>query len=137
MRGCRSCFEPHHSTGTGGRPHRSEANPKAAGHSRDPTAGTLDATNQPQRVTRTQPSGHSVRMAVGRGTGSGLPDVPTLTEVIAAWGDAGHWAGAVDHQWRYIYVSDELDTAARGQVGIDEFMFGAGFVGARLAGKAG
>jgi hypothetical protein len=31
---------------------------KAAGHSRDQPAGTLDATNQPQRVTRTQPSGH-------------------------------------------------------------------------------
>src|SRR5439155_17408849 len=55
--GCRSCFEPRHDTGTGRRPHRSEANPKAAGHSRDPSAGTLDATKPPQRVTRTQPSG--------------------------------------------------------------------------------
>ena len=33
MRGCRSYFEPRHSTGTGGQTHRSEANPKAAGHS--------------------------------------------------------------------------------------------------------
>ena len=42
MRGCRSCFEPRHSTGTGGQTHRSEANPKAAGHYRDTPAGTLD-----------------------------------------------------------------------------------------------
>ena len=64
MWGCRSCFEPRHSTGTGEGPHRSEANQQAAGHSRDPSAGALDATNKPQRVTRTQPSGQYVRLGI-------------------------------------------------------------------------
>jgi class 3 adenylate cyclase len=76
-------------------------------------------------------------MTVGRDTPFGLPEVPTLAEVAVAWGEAGHWAGAVDDQWRYVYISNELAAAAPGQVGVGEFMFGAGFVATRLAGKAG
>jgi class 3 adenylate cyclase len=76
-------------------------------------------------------------MTVGRDTPFGLPEVPTLAEVVAAWGDAGHWAVAVDDQWRSLYLSDELASAARGQVVVGEFMFGAARVAASLAGKAG
>ena len=81
--------------------------------------------------------GQSVRMTAGRDTAFGLPEVPMLAEVVAAWGDAGHWAVAVDDQWRSLYLSDELASAARGQVVVGEFMFGAARVAASLAGKAG
>ena len=81
--------------------------------------------------------GQSVRMTVGRDTPFGLPEVPTLAEVVAAWGDAGHWAVAVDDQWRSLYLSDELASAARGQAVVGEFMFGAARVASSLAGKAG
>lgn len=76
-------------------------------------------------------------MTVGRDTPFGLPEVPTLAEVVAAWGHAGHWAGAVDDQWRYVYLSDELALAARGQAVVGEFMFGPARVAASVAGKAG
>ena len=76
-------------------------------------------------------------MTVGRDTPLGLPEVPTLAEVVAAWGDAGHWVMAVDDQWRSLYLSDELALAARGQVVVGQFMFGTARVAAGLAGKAG
>src|SRR5437660_420341 len=76
-------------------------------------------------------------MTVGRDTPLGLPEVPTLAEVVAAWGDAGHWVMAVDDQWRSLYLSDELALAARGQVVVGQFMFGTARVAASLAGKAG
>ena len=77
MRGCRSCFEPRHSTGTGRRPHRSEANPKAAGHHRDPSTGTLDATKPPQRVTRNS----TIRALCARG---GRASDLIVTRVVAS-----------------------------------------------------
>src|SRR5205085_10030811 len=61
-------------------------NPKAAGHSRDPSAGTLDATKTPQRVTRTQPSGQYA-LVLDSSTG-----VPMSTEankaIVRAFVDA-------------------------------------------------
>lgn len=37
-----------------------------------------------------------------------LPEDPLLAEVALALRDTGHWAQIVDHQWRLVYVTDEL-----------------------------
>jgi class 3 adenylate cyclase len=76
-------------------------------------------------------------MVEGRDAAFRSHDEPTLTEVVATWGAAGHWAGALDDQWRYLCLSDEMAWSAGAQLTIGEFMFGAAAVANRLAGQAG
>ena len=104
MRGCRSCFEPRHSTGTGEIDSSLGSQPEGGRAFSRPSAGTLDATKTPQRVTRTQPSGHYACVRGGRWTlvlltlvviiGAGCSHSgPSLTEVQI---DGGNARGSFD-----------------------------------------
>jgi len=62
---------------------------------------------------------------------------PALANVVRAWSDAGHWATAVDGQWRRVFVSEELRAATQGEIAIGEFEFGPACVDAQLSGSAG
>jgi class 3 adenylate cyclase len=54
----------------------------------------------------------------------GLPEDPALAEVAAALRDAGHWGYVVDHQWRMVYVTDEMRLTFGGSVELASFPIG-------------
>jgi hypothetical protein len=123
--GCRSCFEPRHSTGTGGQTHRSKANPNGGKAFSRPPAGTLDATKPPQRVTRTQPSGqyasvtarrHRVIVAVaafvvlacGCSNGHGSTAVPASTMALPPAGNSTASLVATARAWANAFLVGSL-----------------------------
>lgn len=77
-----------------------------------------------------------MRMAVGDEVPSELSVDPTLAQVFATWNDAGHWVTALDDQWRYVGIGDEL-TASGTELVIGEFQFGLVNMGVFLEGRAG
>src|SRR5437016_11944505 len=59
-----------------------------------------------------------------------LPEDPALAEVAGALRDAGHWGYVVDHQWRLVYVTDELRISFGGSGELASFAIGEHFFGA-------
>jgi class 3 adenylate cyclase len=59
-----------------------------------------------------------------------LPEDPALAEVAAALRDAGHWGYVVDHQWRLVYVTDELRISFGGNIELASFAIGEHLFGA-------
>jgi class 3 adenylate cyclase len=66
-----------------------------------------------------------------------LPEDLTLAQVVAAWGDAGHLAFAVDGQWRITALTDDMASVSRDEYIVGEFVFGPVQVAAQLKGRAG
>lgn len=75
-------------------------------------------------------------MAVGDEVPSELSVHPTLAKVFATWNEAGHWVTALDDQWRYVGIGDEL-TASGTELVIGEFQFGPVNMGVFLESRAG
>jgi class 3 adenylate cyclase len=78
-----------------------------------------------------------VRVDVGKGRLIGVPEDPTLAQVLQAWGDAGHAALAVDRHWRIAGITAELASLVRDEIVLGEFYFGPVQVAAMLQGRAG
>jgi class 3 adenylate cyclase len=71
-----------------------------------------------------------------------LPADPVLGAMAVAMDDAGQWGEIVDHNWRWVYVTDDLRLSYGGLLGltdvaVDEHYFGRAAVETRLGWRAG
>src|SRR5262245_14006859 len=76
-------------------------------------------------------------MTGGDGFRFGVPDDPTLREVVGAWSDAGYFAMAVDERWRIVSLSAELAEAIGDERIFGAFLYGPEQVDIQLRGRAG
>jgi class 3 adenylate cyclase len=67
----------------------------------------------------------------------GVPEDPTLREVIAAWNDAGYFAFAVDEWWRIVSLSAELAEVIGDERILGAFLYGPEQIDTQLRGSAG
>ncbi len=58
-----------------------------------------------------------------------LPEHPLLAEAAAALRDAGHWGMVVDHEWRLVYVTDDLRITFGAGIELAEFAVGHAIFG--------
>ncbi len=58
-----------------------------------------------------------------------LPEDPALAEVAATLRGAGHWGWVLDHEWRVVYVTDEMRLTFGGNTELSHWPIGAHFFG--------
>ena len=58
-----------------------------------------------------------------------LPADPVLRAMAIAMGDAGHWGEIVDHNWRWMYATDDLRLSYGGLLELAEVAVGEHYVG--------
>jgi class 3 adenylate cyclase len=71
-----------------------------------------------------------------------LPDDPALAAAASALNSAGYWAELVDHEWRLVFMTDELrfsygDLLGHAAVPVGAFYFGPEASASRLGGRVG